>query len=274
MSDRVLLEIDNGVAHVRLNRAAKMNALDGEMFEAIVDVGEQVTARSDVRVIVLSGNGNAFCAGLDASMFESIQRGGGLGEGGPIAAAGGLATRTHGIANRAQRVATVWSEAPMPVIAAVHGVCFGGGLQIALGADIRYVAADAKLSILEIKWGLVPDMAGLVTTRGRVRPDVLAELTYTGRIVSGEEAVRLGLATRVSPEPVQDALALAREIAGKSPHAIRAAKRLLRQALTADDAAVLLAESIEQEKVIGSPNQIEAIRANLEKRAPRFSDVG
>ena len=271
-NDRVRVDLDGGVAHVRLQRPAKMNALDGAMFRAIVEAGEQLLGRRDVRAVVLSGDGAAFCAGLDASLFDSIRRGEGLGADGP-GDAGGLAARTHGIANAAQRVATVWCDAPMPVIAAVHGVCYGGGLQLALGADIRYVSADARLSVLEIKWGLVPDMAGLVTTRGRVRPDVLAELTWTGRVVSGDEAVRLGLATRVCADPLQEALTLAREIAGRSPHAVRAAKRLLRAALTEDDAAVLRAESVEQARLIGSANQLEAIRANLEKRPPRFDDV-
>lgn len=271
MNDRVLLEVDAGVAHVVLNRADKLNALDGAMFGAIVDIGERVTARADVRAIVLSGRGSGFSAGLDASAFAAIGSGAGLGTDGPTTHFG-LTERTHGIANRAQRVATVWSQAPMPVIAAIHGVCFGGGLQVALGADIRLVAPDARLSIMEIKWGLVPDMAGMATLRGRVRPDVLAGLVYTGRIVSGDEAVHIGLATRLSADPLQEALALAREIASKSPHAVRAAKRLLAAAHASDDATLLLAESAEQDRLVGSPNQIEAVRANLEKRPPRFVD--
>jgi len=155
------------------------------------------------------------------------------------------------------------------VIAAVHGAAFGGGLQLALGADIRIVAPDAKMSVMEIKWGLVPDMAGIVLMRELARPDVVRELTFTGRQFSGEEALQIGFATQVSPDPYEEALALARTIARQSPDAIRAAKRLLNLP-THDPAAVLMAESVEQQRLIGSPNQVEAVRANLENRLPVF----
>jgi len=161
---------------------------------------------------------------------------------------------------------------PVPVIAAVHGVAFGGGLQVALGADVRIVAPDTKMSVMEIKWGLVPDMAGLVLMRELARADVVRELTYTGRIFSGEEALRIGFATRLAADPLAEALQMAHEIAMKSPHAIRAGKRLLNASTHLDDAALLLAESVEQKALIGSANQAEAVRANMEKRAPRFED--
>jgi enoyl-CoA hydratase/carnithine racemase len=164
----------------------------------------------------------------------------------------------------------VWRELPVPVFAAVHGVAFGGGLQVALGADVRFVTADTKLSIMEIKWGLVPDMAGMVLTRGLVRADVLRELVYTGRVLTGVEACELGLATRVVEDPRAAALEAARQVAQKNPHAIRAAKRLMEVVEGGDNAAILLAESVEQDKLVGSQNQREAVRANLEKRAPRF----
>jgi enoyl-CoA hydratase/carnithine racemase len=161
---------------------------------------------------------------------------------------------------------------PVPVIAAVHGAAFGGGLQIALGADIRLVAPDAKLSVMEIKWGLIPDMTGTQTLRRLVRLDVAKELTFSGRIVSGEEAVGLGLATRVSSTPLEDALALAAEIAQKSPDAIRAGKQLLNESgLTTLEDGLRLEERL-QLGLIGSPNQVEAVQANMEKRAPRFKD--
>jgi enoyl-CoA hydratase/carnithine racemase len=167
----------------------------------------------------------------------------------------------------------VWREIPVPVVAAVHGVAFGGGLQVALGADMRFVTPDARLSVLEIKWGLVPDMAGLVLMRGLLRDDVARELTFSGRIVSGEEAVQLGLATRVCADPRAEALAFAREVASKNPHAIRAGKRLLNLAVHADQPEILLEESREQSALIGSPNQVEAVTANLQKRAPNFAEV-
>ena len=165
----------------------------------------------------------------------------------------------------------VWREIPVPVIAAVHGVAFGGGFQLTLGADIRIVAPDTKLAVLEMKWGLIPDMAGMVLMRGLLRDDVARELTYTGRVFTGEEAVKLGLATRVSSDPRAEALALAAEIASKSPDAVRGAKRLLNLLADADQHTILKAETVEQVALIGSPNQVEAVKANLEKRAANFS---
>ncbi|MFP5461666.1 MAG: crotonase/enoyl-CoA hydratase family protein, partial [Gammaproteobacteria bacterium] len=183
-----------------------------------------------------------------------------------------LTARSHGIANAAQQVAMVWRDVPVPVIAAVHGVSFGGGFQLALGADLRFVTADLKMSVMEIKWGLVPDMAGIALMRELARNDVVRELTYSGRIFSGEEALQLGFATRVCADPYAEAMAFAREVASKNPDAIRADKRLLNAAMAEDAAALLMAESVEQTKLIGSPNQVEAVKAQLEKRAPKFSD--
>jgi enoyl-CoA hydratase/carnithine racemase len=166
----------------------------------------------------------------------------------------------------------VWREIPAPVIAAVHGVAFGGGFQLTLGADMRFVTPDAKLAILEIKWGLVPDMAGMVLLRGLVRDDLARELTYTGRIFTGEEALSLGIATRVCADPRAEALALAADIAGKNPHAIRAGKRLFALLQDADQHAILEAESKEQTALIGSPNNIEAVMSNMQKRAAVYTD--
>ncbi len=267
MNDRVAISIADGIADVRLNRADKMNALDPDMFDGIVAAIDQLSASPGVRVVVLSGEGRAFCAGLD---FESFRRMGG----GNVEGVGRLTNRTHGIANRAQQTAWGWRNLPVPVIAAVHGVAFGGGLQICLGADIRLVAPDTRMSVLEIKWGLVPDMAGLPLMRELARDDVVRELTFTGRQFSGEEAVQLGFATRAATDPHAEAMTLAREIAGKSPDAIRAAKRLLNRRGDSNEADLLMAESVEQEQLIGSPNQLEAVRAGMEKRAPNFSEAG
>lgn len=266
MNDRVSISIEDGIADVRLNRADKMNALDPDMFEGIIDAIAALSSNNAVRVVVLSGEGRAFCAGLD---FESFRKMGG----GNAREPGRLTTRTHGVANRAQQTAWGWRNLPVPVIAAVHGVALGGGLQICLGADIRIVAPDARLSVLEIKWGLVPDLAGLPLMRELARDDVVRELTFTGRQFSGEEAVALGFATRVSTNPHADAMALAREIAGKSPDAIRAAKRLLNKRGDSNEADLLMAESLEQERLIGSPNQLEAVRAGMERRAPNFTEA-
>jgi enoyl-CoA hydratase/carnithine racemase len=219
--------------------------------------------------VVISGEGRAFCAGLDMGNFGRMAEGA---RRPPASGDAGLARRTHGIANRAQYAVWVWREVPAPVIAAVHGVAFGGGFQLALGADMRFVAPDTKMAVLEIKWGLVPDMAGTQLMRHLAREDVVRELTYTGRIFSGEEALGYGFATRVCADPYAEALAMAREIAGKNPKAVRASKRLLNAAVITDQASGLIQETEEQLALIGSPNQVEAVKANLEKRAPAFID--
>lgn len=272
MSARVEITLTQGVADVRLARAEKMNALDSAMFTALLETGERLRQDKEVRAVVLSGAGKSFCAGLDMQSFERMRHGGSVGEepGGPLGC--GLIPRTFGNANAFQRVATMWRELPVPVIAAVQGAAFGGGLQIALGADIRYVAADARLSVREIKWGLVPDMAGILYMRELARSDVVRELTFSGRVFSGEEAVQLGLATQVHADPYAAAMAAALQMARQSPDALRAAKRLLNLPVSAEPASVLLAESLEQDRLIGSPNQLEAVRANLEERLPRFID--
>ena len=271
MSNRVTVNVENGVADVRLVRADKMNALDNEMFDALVTTGEELKSRSDVRAVVLSGEGRAFCAGLDMGNFQQMASG--ERRPGERSVADLARGRTDAGANRAQQACYVWREVPVPVIAAVHGFAFGGGFQLALGADIRIVAPDAKLAVLEIKWGLVPDMSGIVLMRGLVRDDVARELTWTGRVFSGKEALELGLATSVSADPLADALTLAREIATKNPHAIRAGKRLLNLAQSdAGIETIFVEETREQVALIGSPNQVEAVMANVEKRAPAFSD--
>ena len=264
----------DGVVELTLARADKMNALDPAMFDALIAAGEKLKGDKDVRAVVISGRGKAFCAGLDMQSFERMtEKSSGSDVLGDGAAGADLVQRTHGMSNAAQQVAMVWREVPVPVIAAVHGVAFGGGLQVALGADIRIVAPDTKMSVMEIRWGLVPDMAGMVLMRELARTDVVRELTYTGRIFSGEEALRIGFATRLSADPLADALQMAHEIAAKSPHAIRAGKRLLNGALSDSAADVLMAESVEQKAIIGSPNQTEAVHANMEKRAPKFASV-
>lgn len=262
--ERVSVELGaNGVAQVRLTRPDKMNALDPTMFEAIVAAGESITEMKGVRAVVLSGEGRAFCAGLDVSGF-SQPTGSGVKT---------LSERTHGNANLAQQAAMVWRKCPVPVIAAVHGVCFGGGLQIASGADIRIVAPDTRMCIMEMKWGLVPDMAGYVLWRGLVRDDVLRELVYTNREFNGEEAYTIGLATHVDPDPLARATALAETIANRNPEAIRGAKRL--QDVMAEEGAdaILMAESVEQDQIMRRPNQVEAVMSEMQKRPANFTDV-
>jgi enoyl-CoA hydratase/carnithine racemase len=270
MQDRVTIDITDGVADVRLVRTDKMNALDMAMFEALVAATERLSREKGLRAVVLSGEGRAFCAGLDMGRFAAMNDSGGNGI--PGGEKRDLTIRTHGQANFAQQAVWGWRQLPVPVIAAVHGIAYGGGFQLALGADMRYAAPDTKLSIMEVKWGLVPDMAGTPILATLMRDDVLRELTYTGRVFSAEEGLSYGLVTRVCDDPRAAALETAREISAKNPDAIRAAKRMLNN-LSVDPGPALMAESIEQQKLIGSPNQLESVRANMEKRAPRFVDV-
>ncbi|MBA5688907.1 crotonase/enoyl-CoA hydratase family protein [Rugamonas apoptosis] len=265
MSQYVTVTMDNGIADVRLNRPEKMNALNTGMFAELLEVGERLRRDTSLRVVVLSGNGKAFCAGLDMQSFERILASGSIDDaaGGPFGS--GLIERTFGAANAYQRVATVWRDIPAPVIAAVHGVAFGGGFQIALGADMRFVAPDTRMAVREVQWGIVPDMAGMLFMSELARPDVVRDLTYSGREFSGEEALRLGFATQLHADPRAAALDYACGLAEKSVDALRACKRLLNLALTADPAAILQAESLEQERLIGSAGQLAAIEAHLRK---------
>lgn len=261
MSDnRVTIDIADGIADVRLSRPEKMNALDPAMFAAIETAIARLRGEAGLRAVVLSGEGRAFCAGLDmASMAAG-------GTGAP------LIERTHDLANLYQHIAWGWRTLPVPVIAAMHGIAFGGGLQIASGADVRIAAPDTRLSVMELKWGIVPDMAGFALWRGNVRDDHLRELTYTAREFDAAEGVAHGFVTRLADDPQGEATVLARAIAARNPDAVRAAKRLANAMPYGDAASLLAAESHEQNALMRSPNQIEAVRANMEKRAPSFTD--
>ncbi|HEY2302816.1 MAG TPA: crotonase/enoyl-CoA hydratase family protein [Acidimicrobiales bacterium] len=282
MSDCVTCTIIDGVADVRLNRPDRLNALDLATLDALVTIGEGLKADRTVRAVILSGEGRAFSAGLDFSLFESMAsesgpepaNGTGTGADGPPTARlpTALLPREGRITNRGQQASYVWSEMPAPVIAAIHGHALGGGLQLALGADIRIVSPDAALSVLEVRWGLVPDMTGTQILPGLVGLDLAKELTFTGRMVSGEEAVRIGLATRVSDAPFEEASRLARQIAGNSPAAVQGAKRLLNLAGHVPLEDGFIAEERIISGLIGSPNQAEAVHAYFEKRPPRFTD--
>lgn len=262
-NDRVSIDLgDDGVAQVRLTRPDKLNALDPEMFKHIIAAGHALYDMRGLRAVVLSGEGRAFCAGLDLANFTTP----------PSPDEPGLEERTYGASNKFQQVATQWRKLPVPVVVALHGICFGGGAQIASGADIRIAAPDTRMAIMEMKWGLVPDMGGFALWRGTVREDILRELIYTNREFSGSNALDYGLVTYLDDDPLARATAIATEIAGKNPDAIRGAKRLM-EAMhehSADD--ILLEESREQHKIMRTPNQMEAVMAGMEKRAPNFAD--
>lgn len=262
-TDRVIVNHIGAVAHVILNRADKRNALDQAMLEAIADIIEKLKGAHKTRAVVLSGDGAVFCAGLDFMSFAAMTQGDfGL----------NFEKRTHGDANLFQQVAVGWRDLPMPVITALHGVAFGGGFQIMLGADIRIAAPDTKFSIMETKWGLVPDMGGMALMPELTRQDVVRRLTYTAEVFDATQALNWGFVTELDANPVERAIELANQISTRSPDSIRTSKQLISKTWNADRAEVLLAESVAQKSVLGGDNQIEAVLANFEKRSPIFKD--
>lgn len=269
MTERVSITIEDGIADVKLNRPDKRNALDPHMFTALAEAGERLKSEPGLRVVVLSGEGKSFCAGLDMASMQAIA-GAGNDDAEQSENAGSMADGR--ITHLAQQICWVWQELPVPVIAAVHGHALGGGIQLALGADIRIVHPDTKMSVRETYWGIVPDMTGTFQLGKLVRPDIAKELTFTARIFPGSEAYELGLVTKLSDDPHADAMALAREIAGVSPSAVQGAKALINK-MAADGAAEQFAE---ERRVIGAqigtPNQIEAVTASFENRTPVFVD--
>ena len=261
---RVLTSTEGSVAHVRLNRPEKRNGLDLAMFEALIETGERLAADSSVRAVVLSGEGKSFCAGLDWMAFLAMDQ----------EAGAKLLARdpAESPANVAQRACWIWAELPVPVIAAVHGAAMGGGLQLALACDVRIVAPDAQLSVMEVRYGLIPDMSASKTLLRLVRPDVAKELVFTGRTVGAEEAVQIGLATRAEADALGAALTLARTIASQSPHAIRAGKKLCDEAPERSVADAFRLETELQITLLGTPNQMEAVQAAMAKRPATFTD--
>jgi enoyl-CoA hydratase/carnithine racemase len=261
-SERVALEVASGVAEVVLSRPRKHNALDRAMFDALSATIDELRDARSVRVVVMRGDGPSFCSGLDFPSF--------------IAAGSSpeelLGRRDGEPANLAQRIAYGWRMLPIPVVCAVHGACFGGGLQIALGADVRIGSPDARLSVMEIEYGLIPDMSLSQTLPGCVRDDRARELVYTGRIVDAGEAAEIGLLTRIDDEPAAAARGLAELIATRSPDAIRAAKRLATEGFGASPEHGLALEEELQRELLGSPNQIAAATAKLSGEKPRFED--
>ena len=267
---RVSVTMHEGIAHVRLTRPDKRNALDDAMFHAIAQAGERVKHDTSVRAVVLSGDGASFCAGLDFGGFQAMGSGG---AGNGSATAAGL-MHDDRITHLAQQICWVWQEVPVPVIAALQGHALGGGMQLALGADMRFAHPDTKMSMREVHWGLIPDMTGTLRLSRLVRDDVMKDLVFTGRIFAASEGATFGVVTRLSQDPVAEALAAAADIAGRSPSAVRGAKQLINLLSNAGAAEHFAAEREIIFTLIGKPHQVEAITANFENRAPVFKDVG
>lgn len=252
---RVICSIENHVAHVQLNRADKLNGLDMPMFYDMVALAKRLRKDRSVRAVVLSAKGPSFCAGLD---FNAVAKN-------PSMIAKVFLKWPWRKQNLAQEIAHCWRDLPVPVICAIHGNCFGGGLQIALACDYRVATPDANLSVMEIKWGLIPDMSGMVTLSRLTRIDIAQELTMTGRQFSAEEALGYGLISKLADDPVAEALALAERIAQQSPDAIAAAKYLFKKTWKADTWRALLWERWVQARLLGRKNQKIAMQNGLAK---------
>jgi enoyl-CoA hydratase/carnithine racemase len=263
MSECLKISIEDHVAQVTLNRPDKANAISLEMFDALGVAGRELASNKSLRAVVLHGAGENFCAGIDIEVFQDDDL---------VIDAQALSPLPNTSANRFQLAAYAWRELPVPVICAITGVAYGGGLQIALGADLRYATADASLSIMEIKWGLIPDMAISATLRDILPVDRVKELAWSGRAVGGKEALELGLITAIHDDPLAAAMETARAICVKSPDAIRSMKRLFNAAWRMSETEALAMEAELQLGIFGKQNQLEAVMANLQKRVPVFED--
>jgi enoyl-CoA hydratase/carnithine racemase len=271
IDERVTISVVDGIADVKMNRADKRNALDNAMFTSLSAAGEYLKKLDGLRVVVLSGDGASFCAGLDFSSFAQMAEAGAkanTAEKKPDMNAGSMVDGR--ITHMAQQVCWVWQEVPVPVIAAVHGHALGGGIQIALGADIRIVHPDTQLSVREVHWGLIPDMTGTLMLSRLVRPDIVKNLVFTARVFSGKEGHEMGLVTQLSQDVHADAMTMAREIAGRSPEAVRGAKKLINLLANSGAAEQFAAERATIGQLIGTANQAEAVMSHFEKRPPNF----
>src|SRR4051794_41119562 len=261
MTERVLVDIRDQVAYVTLNRPEKYNGLDFPMFYGLVAAAGRVAADRTVRAVVLSGAGKAFCAGLDFAAF---------GKASALDQARAFAKLPTQTTNLFQQACWVWRELPVPVIAVLHGHCFGGGMQLALAADFRFATPDCELSIMEGKWGLIPDMTGSVTLRELVPMDVAKRLTMTAEVFDGRTALELGLVTGVADDPLKDAEALAGQLMTRSPDAIALTKRLLHRTWTQSPRWAFWTETVLQARLMRGANHRIARTANLAKEVPAF----
>ena len=272
-NDRVTVTISDGIADVRLDRADKRNALDPAMFDAIAKAGNDLVTNREIHAVVLSGNGNSFCAGLDFGSFQSMADSGKNGDssnGNTSSSQNAGAMQPGAITHLAQQICWVWQEVPVPVVAALQGHALGGGMQLALGADIRVAHGETQFAMREVHWGLIPDMTGTLMLSRLVRDDVAKDLVFSARIISGVEAHALGVVTRLSDTPFETAMQIAREIADRSPDAVRGAKALINRLSNAGAAEHFAEERSIIYSLIGKPNQVEAVMSNFEKRPAKF----
>ena len=270
-NDRVKVSIEGGIADVRLDRADKRNALDPAMFDAIARAGKDLVSNKEIRAVVLSGSGASFCAGLDFASFQSMANGGSSSsETKSNSGENAGAMQPGAITHLAQQICWVWQEVPVPVIAAIQGHALGGGMQLALGADIRIAHPDTQFAMREVHWGLIPDMTGTLMLSRLVRDDVAKDLVFSARVISGTEAHQLGVVTRLTDSPLEVAMQIASEIAQRSPDAVRGAKALINRLSNAGAAEHFAEERKIIYSLIGKPNQVEAVMSNFEKRPASF----
>ena len=270
-NDRVKVSIEGGIADVRLDRADKRNALDPAMFDAIARAGKDLVSNKEIRAVVLSGSGASFCAGLDFASFQSMANGGSSSsETKSNSGENAGAMQPGAITHLAQQICWVWQEVPVPVIAAIQGHALGGGMQLALGADIRIAHPDTQFAMREVHWGLIPDMTGTLMLSRLVRDDVAKDLVFSARVISGTEAHQLGVVTRLTDSPLEVAMQIASEIAERSPDAVRGAKALINRLSNAGAAEHFAEERKIIYSLIGKPNQVEAVTSNFEKRPASF----
>lgn len=270
-NDRVKVSIEGGIADVRLDRADKRNALDPAMFDAIARAGKDLVSNKEIRAVVLSGSGASFCAGLDFASFQSMANGGSSNsETKSNSGENAGAMQPGAITHLAQQICWVWQEVPVPVIAAIQGHALGGGMQLALGADIRIAHPDTQFAMREVHWGLIPDMTGTLMLSRLVRDDVAKDLVFSARVISGTEAHQLGVVTRLTDSPLEVAMQIANEIAERSPDAVRGAKALINRLSNAGAAEHFAEERKIIYSLIGKPNQVEAVMSNFEKRPASF----
>ncbi len=260
MTATVDLVIEQGIATVTLNRPDKMNGLDLEMIDQLCATGKALRSDKSVRVVILRGAGPCFSAGLD---FAKVMKQ-------PSGIMRAFLRPIWKDRNAFQQCCWVWRELPVPVIAAIHGHCYGGGLQIALAADFRYASEDARLSVMEIRYGLIPDLTGTRTLSELVRMDVAKELSMTGRILPAAEAQELGLITRLVEDPYTEALATATQLTEKSPDALAGIKKVFHENWTADESAALGNERSIQARLLMGQNQRRALKAGMRKERPKF----
>ncbi len=262
MNSLVVVEKKENIAIVSLNRPEKHNGLNMVMIESLINAAKEIKKDKQIRAVVLQGNGESFCAGLD---FGSVAQK-------PASIVPKFLKWPWQKANDFQRVAYIWRELPMPVIAVIHGNCFGGGIQIALGADFRFASPDSKLSVMEMKWGLIPDMSGTISINEQLPLDIAKDLAMTGRVISGEEAKEINLVTWLDDNPKEAAFEYAKLLASKSPDAIRACKALFSKNRHASESEALRRERLYQMWMFATPNQRKAMKAGMKKEEAEFSE--